>query len=210
MANPDFDYEDPVTGLFWDQANSEWYSAEDWHPTGLITEYESNLRDNQDRLNSVAINARAQLGLSGIPNNEWSQNDRIAYIELFKRAILSNPGDFTPETVLVAQKINTANLGTSANWNASIEPMMDVAIAALAIPATIGNGVVTFFEGPDKVSAATRAAGDAVNGIIQAVSSLGKGLEATGKVAGLLVPIALVAFVWLVVKGGSERVVRQF
>lgn len=130
---------------------------------------------NQQHLDAVASAIAADLGLSNIPKSSWTQAQRIQYIDSFRTKLLDNPEQFLPQTLAIADRINTSDwrLDTTANFEKSIVDLVAPAAQAAQAPA------------------------DLANGIINALAGLGKGLSLTGALAPFLIPIAVIGFLYV-------------
>lgn len=67
--------------------------------------------DNAIALGNAATYASITLGLDGIPSSDWSQDDRLAYIQLLAQSIASDPNSFNQQSLDNANRILNANLG---------------------------------------------------------------------------------------------------
>lgn len=152
--------------------------------------------ENQLALNQAAAQAAEQLGLTGFPKSEWSQDQRVHYIDAFRGIILANPDRFSDVSYQVASAINTndlRNTSSTAEFGVWVTDNLQPVFDALRAPSSLFTGMV------------------------DAIDSLGRSVSNTAKFAPYIVPLAAVAFLYFAVQatgrdpgGQSGKVIRAF
>lgn len=154
-----------------------------------LTDAPAGISALQNRLNlmDAADFAANEVGILEKPRAEWTQADFIAYMKSFRDFILRSPDMFTMETVAVAGRINPDAYYISPGDRAD---------------ASFGLWVT------DTIAPAARsvgAAADLYNGLVDALSNLGKAISNTSKASPFLIPIAVAVFGYFFVRAvGSD------
>lgn len=154
--------------------------------------------ENTAALKQAAALAAQQLGLTGIPTNQWSPDQTVHYLDAFRAIVLANPENFNAQTIATAQNMHTADLANRSNL------------------ANFGVAVTDFVAG-----AANAAGGSAIGvtakGITDALTSLGQSLSGVAAIAPYLLPIGFAVFVYLAVKsvgrdpgGQAKKIISSF
>lgn len=168
----------------------EWarMQAEEMYPVhyyGIQPEY--NADTNQDNLNAIARESAAELGLDPATRSTWSLRTRISYIDLFRSKVLARPDLFLPETVAIAQRIDTSTMAPDDS------AQFGLAISNVVLGAAAATGLENFG-----------------GGMAQALAGVGSGLRNLGSVSGVIVPVAAIAFLYLFVKSTARDARRTF
>ncbi len=155
--------------------------------------------ENQANLDDVAQAAAESLGLDGIAKSDWSQNDRLDYIDTFKTMVLARPDNFLPATVAVAQHIDTTGLELqswlSIQWdanNAGLDAALNVAGQLATNAGNVGTGVI-----------------DAVGAISTALHGAADSVSVIGKIAPYIIPVAAVLFLYMATRSASNRIANK-
>lgn len=154
-------------------------------------------------LQAAAAASADALNLSDVPKSDWSQNERVDYINTLRSTILSAPQNYTDATVAIAQRVNTNDLALQGAISIAASANLDAVYSA-------SQG------GADYLESLASAVDNLTTGSIAAASALGDvlhgsatGLSITGKIAPFIVPAAIVLFLYLATRSASERVRRN-
>ncbi len=142
--------------------------------------------ENLDALHAAAAQVAGELGLANIPKSNWTIEQRKAYVDAFRLLILANQEQFTPQTVATANAINTSGyyIDYGANFEIAVSDAVLGAAASVSAPMSAANGII-----------------DALNGV-------GQGLSVVGKLAPLIIPLAVVLGLIIASKSGAARLER--
>ncbi len=175
-------YYDPITGQFLDDGSgSSALWGDDGEAGGAVSDAE-----NQANLNAAAVQAAADLPSD---RGQWSGHDASQYIRNFQAIILGNPGAFSPLTLQMAQNMNLARVDDEAG--ADPNKLINPARIIVAITDSLNDAVNTLTP----ISQFPQSLLGAANGIAAAANNLGKGLQNTGAISGLLqiaLPVGLI------------------
>lgn len=140
---------------------------------------------NQQNLSDLAAQIRDEQGLSSIPRTDWTYTQRENYVLAFKTAILQHQDSFTPDTVAIANRI-TPNF--AYDYGATFD--LSVSTAVLDAASSLGAPMA------------------AAQGVVDALSGVGRGLSNVGALAPLLLPIGVIAAVFIFTRSGTKKLER--
>jgi hypothetical protein len=187
---------DPVTGVYYDALTGQIVDDGSGSSAGqLVGDLfgdeggdQSGASGNSDQGNLQAAAVQAAAGLPA-ERSSWTGQDAAEYVTRFRAIILQNPDSFAPLSVQVAQNMN---LGRIEDWQRYDQTKpIDPQLILVGITNMMNDSV----ELLRPVSQFPAALTNAANGLLAAANNLGKGLQNTGAISGLLqiaLPIGLV------------------
>lgn len=138
---------------------------------------------DQSALNDAAAHVKAELGLADIANSAWTLEQRKNYLDAFRALVLANQEQFAPQTVSIANAINTSTFVYDHSADA------DLAVANAYLDATAAAGLTA----------------QSASGLIDAFNGVGQGLANLGAILPLVIPIGLILVVIFAAKSGAKK-----
>lgn len=188
--------------------------AVEWDPVGQVYVYLDadtgsylpfTAAMNQAALDKAAETALDNVGLYGVPKNEWTGEDAANYIREFRGLILNYPERFTAEVGQIATRINLGAVTDYQGFNPNA--LVDINKFILNFT-TVTNDAFMMVAQPLAQIPATLSSG--LQSILRATENTARGFANTSALGEYIVPLALVGFVWFAVQSAGRDPGGQF
>ncbi len=155
--------------------------------------YDVDAETNQKNLNWAAGIAKRALGLENIAPSDWTQFQRVAYLNEFNAVVLNSPEMFSEQTVNTAGVMRTFDLGNispTAEFEVWIQDAFSPVLDAFAEVGYATRAVAT-------------AARDAVIGAAKSTSNL-------SAIAPFVLPAVALGVLWFATRSIGKDPAGQF